>query len=175
MLLIDVFFSHSLYGAASVSSQQVCDSQATCSFHRSAQQKQQNAPETRTVVIPSLKFYTLSSPRKTHLKRGISNQMCSCQLKGLSLQKIKSSHLTSCFSKKVYYLFFLLYHRGICNLLLYPLRATRLGWQNPLLHWHLYLSNTNPWPTMGVHWEKEKMQRKTRGDYQPGKATLLLL
>lgn len=52
-------------------------------------------------------------PRKTHLKRGISNKMCSCQLKEISLQKTKSSHLTSCFSKKVFFFFFVISQRDL--------------------------------------------------------------
>lgn len=159
MLLIDVFFPHSLYGAASVSSQQVCDSQATCSFHRSAQLKQQNAPETKTVIIPSLKFYTLSSPRKTHLKRGISNQMCSCQLKGLSLQKIKSSHLTSCFSKKVFYLFFCYITEGFVTY--FCIRWGPLGWDGRIPS--CIGTCTCPTQIHGQRWGCTGRRRRCRG------------
>lgn len=37
-----------------------------------------------------------------------------------------------------------------------PLTATLLGWKNPFLHWHLYLSRTNPWPRVGKHCGDEK-------------------
>lgn len=84
--------------------QQVCDSEATCGFRGSSQQNQQNGSKKRTVVILPLKFYNLSSPRKTQLKGGISNKMCSCQLKELSLQRLKVFIWQLAF-QKMYFLF----------------------------------------------------------------------
>lgn len=141
-----------------------CDSEATCGFHGSSQQNQQNGSKKRTVVILPLKFYNLSSPRKTQLKGEISNKMCSCQLKELCLQRLKVFIWQLAFQKMYFLFLFFRITEGFVTY--FYIRWGPLGSDGRILS--CIGTCTCPTQIHGQQWEcteGTKMQRKTRGDY----------